>query len=78
MINVVFAAQSCSARNPADGTIVRLVANEPWHADDPFVVARPELFTDTPPHLKGTVPVRRRPVEQATAAPGERRVSRGR
>lgn len=58
-----------------DGRIVRLAEGDPWYADDPFVRARPELFSDTPARVFGTRSV---PVEQASAAPGERRtVKRG-
>lgn len=50
------------------GIVVRLVAGDPWWADDPFVRARPELFNDRPAVIYG-----QRPVEQASAAPGEKR-----
>lgn len=57
-----------------DGRIVRLAEGDPWHATDPFVIARPELFSDLPARVYGTRAV----VEQASAAPGERRtVKRG-
>lgn len=54
-------------------TIVRIAEGDPWYADDPFVIARPELFTDEPVRVFGTRPA---PVEQATARPGERRTTR--
>lgn len=46
-----------------------LHANEPWDADDPFVKDNPEFFGDAPQ----AEPRRSVPVEQATAAPGEKR-----
>jgi hypothetical protein len=44
-----------------------------WPADDPFVKAHPTFFADTPP--AGTLRYTQPPetVEQATAAPGEKR-----
>lgn len=58
-----------------DGRIVRIAEGDPWYATDPFVVARPELFNDEPIRVYGTRPAA---VEQASAAPGERRtVKRG-
>lgn len=51
-----------------------------WPSDDPIVKAYPSLFdTDLVPGLSYTVEPRRaaeRPVEQATAAPGEKRTTR--
>lgn len=67
---VIYAQSSCSAQDPATGLLVRLAANEPWDADDPFVRARPDLFTDRP-QLRRTVDAPA--VESATKAPGERR-----
>ncbi len=56
---------------------VRLKAGEAWDASDPFVKANPQHFTTDPGRLRRTV-ASSRTVEQATAAPGERRtVSRG-
>lgn len=43
---------------------------KPFPDDHPLVKARPELFRSTPP---GVV---QEPVEQATAAPGEKRATR--
>jgi hypothetical protein len=54
--------------------IVRLVENEPWIANDPFVLAKPELFGDQPFRLRRTTQVvSARPVETATKTPGEKR-----
>lgn len=56
------------------GIIVRLTVGAAWDADDPFVKARADLFSDEPPEVHSTrkTPVRAK-VEQATAAPGEGR-----
>jgi len=52
-----------------DGGRVHLSIDQVWAGDDPFVLARPELFTTTPTNvLRTTAPV---VIEQATAAPGE-------
>lgn len=66
----VYAAATCGTNN-SDGLSVNLTEGEAWWADDPFVRERPDLFTDEPSNPKHTValPV----IEQATAAPGERR-----
>jgi len=73
----VYAAGTLSVR--AEPEPVRLVAGEAWDADDPFVRAHPDLFTDAPLTVRRTVPARvERPVEQATRAPGEKRTTGGR
>jgi hypothetical protein len=52
-------------------------AGEIWVADDPVVKAHPECFTTDPTaYAKGTVERGEQPVEQATRAPGEKRVTR--
>ena len=74
----VFAKASTSVH--FGGGIVRINESQVWPADDPFVRAHPELFTDTPHLLSSTVDPRgevRRPVEAATKAPGEKRAWRG-
>jgi hypothetical protein len=56
--------------------IVRLAQDDPWHADDPFVKARPDLFADTPSRVFGVYGTRKATpavIEQATAKPGEPR-----
>lgn len=53
-----------------EGGRVRLNPDQKWPADDPFVKAKSELFTDNPAniaHSAGYTP------ERATAAPGETR-----
>jgi hypothetical protein len=72
----VFAASTTIYAEPGKGKI-HLTADEPWAADDPFVRAHPELFVAHPSNPKRTV-APRPAVEQATAAPGERRGVRGR
>ena len=68
----VFAAESC-VTDTAEGITVQLRGGEAWLADDPFVKQRPDLFVKEPPveYLGRTV--HPSVVEQATAAPGERR-----
>jgi hypothetical protein len=61
-----------------DGTRVWVHIGQHWPADDPVVKKYPSLFSDDPvTGLSFTVtpkpPAPAAPVEQATAAPGERR-----
>lgn len=55
-----------------DGGIHRLEEGVPWDADDPVVKAHPDAFAGSPTKVmtsgRGMVVV-----EQATAAPGEKR-----
>lgn len=51
-----------------------LVVNDVWDADDPLVASRPDLFVDSPPKVHKSVVDA--PVETATAAPGEKRVTK--
>ena len=70
----VFAVQSALV-----GRGVSVAKGDVFHASDPLVHAHPELFSRTPPTVRST-PGWSPPadVEQATAAPGERRtVKRG-
>ncbi len=55
------------------GQTLHLVANTVWRADDPFVKAHPGLFADSPERVETSRGVVSRGVEQATAAPGEKR-----
>ena len=71
MSDIVYAQSTCSAAT-ADGIPVRMVEGEPWAAEDPFVKTHPGLFAATPPG-PGFPRRTEHPVEQATAAPGERR-----
>lgn len=56
------------------GERVRLNPNQTWYADDPFVKAHPGFFADDPVNVSRSSGYR--PVEQATAAPGEKRATR--
>lgn len=52
---------------------------EAWAADDPAVMGNPDAFTDDPEAngtLRRTAPASPPVVEEATAAPGERRTVR--
>ena len=48
---------------------------EAWHASDPFVKANPHLFAAAPTIVKGH-PAVSKPVESASAEPGEKRTTR--
>lgn len=73
MSKLVFVKKSVSTF--VDGARVRIVEGDVWAADDPVVKARPELFADEPEKVHRSIETAARPrgVEQATAAPGERR-----
>ena len=58
------------------GQTLRLVANSVWRANDPLVLAHPEMFADSPEMVESSAGAIYRGVEQATAAPGEKRNSR--
>lgn len=64
----VFATSTCVLG--FRGGKVQLHLGDPWPADDPFVKANPTMFASDPP---AAVVRRSGGVEQATAAPGERR-----
>lgn len=58
---------------------LQIVEGEAWRADDPVVKSHPDWFGDTPKVVRTTLPRHlqaERPVEQATAAPGEKRTTR--
>lgn len=66
-----FVKQSVST--VVDGRRVRLTKDDPWRDSDPIVKAAPQFFADEPSEVctsEGRVSA---PVEQATAAPGEKR-----
>ena len=71
MSDLVFAASTCTTAD-AQGVLVRLVANEPWAANDPLVLARPGLFVSVPSLVRRTAPGLVK-IEKATKAPGEKR-----
>lgn len=62
-------ADACSYAWGSGG--VWLTKDEPWFADDPFVMAHPELFSATPPRVRSTVgrTVEQRPMS-APSLPG--------
>lgn len=64
----VYAKASATAGR--DGHISRVTKGEVWRADDPLVLANPDLFSDEPTKVAASVS-NRALVEQATAAPGE-------
>lgn len=63
-----------------DGTLVNLTAGEAWDPTDPVVKAHPDLFADQPPFLRRFTGglVQSYVVEEASAAPGERRTTKRR
>lgn len=70
---LVYATAATSVR--WRGGIVRLAEGDAWDADDPFVRSNPGFFAEDPTkvhHSRGA----EAPVEQATAAPGEKRSTR--
>ena len=73
----MYAYANCSLVAFHNGARMVLEVDDVWDADDPFVLARPDLFSAAPLRVNRTVPARPQ-VEQATAAPGERRGGRGR
>jgi hypothetical protein len=71
MPRFVYATANCGTAT-SDGIGIDLREGDVWDALDPIVLTHPGLFSDTPPapnFPRRTVPA----VEQATAAPGERR-----
>lgn len=59
--------------------IVRIAQGDPWWADDEFVKARPELFSDIPLHVfgaRGVTVTAEKPIEAGTRRPGEKRATR--
>lgn len=79
-MDIVYATTTTMVAVPGGGQ-VRVAKGTHWPASDPVVVAQPSLFSDDARYgLNFTAEPEgyRAPVEQATAAPGERRnVRRG-
>lgn len=73
MADLVFALDACTVVDPSSGLKVRLSPGEAWWASDPFVKARPHLFSATPTVVRGVRSVKSVPVEVATAEPGVKR-----
>lgn len=78
-IRVVFATDTAALPLPSGASVV-VHRGQHWSADDPVVKAHPGLFSDDPRYgLTYSVPppeMAEAPVEQATAAPGEKRATR--
>ena len=51
----VFAVSTC-ATGTADGLLIHLSRGSVWASDDPLVIHRQDLFSDTPPELCRTTP----------------------
>jgi hypothetical protein len=58
-----------------DGWPVTIVEGDSWDGDDPVVRQNPDAFADEPTVVRRSRPWEA-PVEQATAAPGEKRRTR--
>lgn len=81
-MKLVFANTTTTITTPG-GVHVLIRWGEHWPASDPVVKSHPNLFTDDPtPGLRISAPIEEtngtpgKPVEQATAAPGEKRTTR--
>jgi hypothetical protein len=86
-MDVVYAIESAAMSTP-DGGSVLVRKGTHWPADDPLVRANPQWFAPDPRYglsWSGPVPPemaeapgqsRSAPVEQVTAAPGEKRTTR--
>ncbi len=73
----MFVFANCDASVYEDGRRYHLNIDAIWSADDPFVKARPDLFSATPRKVNSSaVKVAKRDVEAATAAPGEKRAAK--
>ncbi len=79
MSDIVFVKNNCILALGGQRHNVR--AGEPWHADDPLVKAYPDSFVANLPAARSTQDprgYRELEVERATAAPGEKRMTRQR
>jgi hypothetical protein len=78
-VNVVYAKYSTQVVTP-DGSPHFVQGGQHWPADDPVVRAAQDVFTPDPRYgMSYSVPppeMAEPPVEQATAAPGEKRTVR--
>jgi len=77
---VKFASYTASVREAGSKYPTSVQKGTAWHADHPLVLAHPDMFADDPPEVlpRGWKPekVVEPVVEQATAAPGEKRGAR--
>lgn len=72
-MKVVYATATASIPH-AGGHQLLVQKGSHWSADDPLVLAHPDLFSEDARYgLCFSQPLRPAPVETATAAPGERR-----
>lgn len=71
---IKYARYTASLRVPGDKYPTSIHVNEPWYAEHPLVKAHPDAFADQPAEIlpRGWEP----PVEQASAAPGEKRATK--
>jgi hypothetical protein len=69
-MSLVFAVLSGAVRH--GGAVYHIEKDAVWESSDPFVVARPDLFSDRPSMVHGTAG--KRPASQtASVVPGGRR-----
>lgn len=73
-MRIVYAKSTTSIGGP-NGLTYQLIAGEAWNADDPVVVSHPGFFSELPLRVRSSSDGWL-PVEQATAAPGEKRTVR--
>jgi len=79
-MQVVYAKDTCSLATTGAGQVL-IHRGSHWPADDPLVKQFPHVFSDDPRYglsYSGDAPdyMSEPPVEQATAAPGEKRTVR--
>jgi hypothetical protein len=74
MSRYVFVRDTLSVREPGAKFPTMIRRGEAWHAESALVLAHPELFCDVPLVVHGQPPGAE--VEQASAAPGERRATK--
>ena len=70
----VFALDTFSAREPGSKYPTTVHKGTAWYADSPLVTSHPDMFAAKPPEVFPRNWVS--PVEQATAAPGEKRTTK--
>jgi hypothetical protein len=71
-VKIVYATSTTSITD-ASGLAFTLHRGEVWDADDPLVKLKPQFFSETPVIARVSQGEGWEVVEQATAAPGERR-----
>ena len=71
---IVFALDTCSLREPGSKYPTSVTKGTAWYADSPLVRSHPDMFATKPTEVFPRNWVS--PVEQATAAPGEKRTTR--